>query len=71
MPMKKDCTHKLTVKDRKHYVLQKASEDYKSLNATEWKQFQEMAETVSISRRKEYEEKLKMKRCPSRLIHHL
>ena len=66
--MRKDRAHKLPVEDRSHYVLHKASEDFKSLSAAERKHYQEMAETLAISKRKEYEEKLKMKPCPPRHI---
>ena len=62
--MTKDRCHKLPVEDRRHYMLHKACEDYKNLSAAELKYYQEVAETMSIIRRKEYEEKLKMKPCP-------
>ena len=62
--MKKDRSDKLPVEDRRHYMLHKACEDYKNLSAAELKYYQEVAETMSIVRRKEYEEKLKMKPCP-------
>ena len=62
--MMKDRSHKLPVEDRTHYLMHKACEDYKNLSAAELKYYQEVADTMSIIRRKEYEEKLKMKPCP-------